>query len=141
MQTQGHNIRTYTEYIMARAKSFGSTRIDYVRNGEGRLKRLSVDKGLLRETEQVQDQIHALLQCDFLSSEPENEITLTAFRLLTMDLLALFHVMNEGTINVLGPYALRPPRERNARLIARRALLRNVAYRRGTCIEDLPHVL
>jgi phosphatidylinositol-binding clathrin assembly protein len=34
--------------------------------------------------------------------EPENEITLTAFRLLTMDLLALFHVMNEGTINVLG---------------------------------------
>lgn len=104
VQTQGHNIRTYTEYIMARAKSFGSTRIDYVRNGEGRLKRLSVDKGLLRETEQVQDQIHALLQCDFLSSEPENEITLTAFRLLTMDLLALFHVMNEGTINVLEHY-------------------------------------
>lgn len=34
--------------------------------------------------------------------EPENEITLTAFRLLTMDLLVLFHVMNEGTINVLG---------------------------------------
>ncbi|GME65915.1 ENTH/VHS domain-containing protein [Neofusicoccum parvum] len=104
VQTQGHNIRTYTEYIVARAKSFGSTRIDYVRNGEGRLKRLSVDKGLLRETEQVQDQIHALLQCDFLSQEPENEITLTAFRLLTMDLLALFHVMNEGTINVLEHY-------------------------------------
>ncbi|KAH7048348.1 ANTH domain-containing protein [Macrophomina phaseolina] len=104
VQTQGHNIRTYTEYIVARAKSFGSTRIDYVRNGEGRLKRLSVEKGLLRETEQVQDQIHALLQCDFLSQEPENEITLTAFRLLTMDLLALFHVMNEGTINVLEHY-------------------------------------
>lgn len=34
--------------------------------------------------------------------EPENEITLTAFRLLTMDLLVLFHVMNEGTINILG---------------------------------------
>ena len=34
--------------------------------------------------------------------EPENEITLTAFRLLTMDLLVLFHVMNEGTINLLG---------------------------------------
>ena len=37
-----------------------------------------------------------------LSHEPENEITLTAYRLLTMDLLTLFHVMNEGTINVLG---------------------------------------
>jgi hypothetical protein len=34
--------------------------------------------------------------------EPENEITLTAFRLLTMDLLVLFHVLNEGTINILG---------------------------------------
>ena len=39
-----------------------------------------------------------------LSREPENEITLTAFRLLTMDLLILYHVMNEGTINVLGSY-------------------------------------
>ncbi|KKY15239.1 putative enth domain protein [Diplodia seriata] len=104
VQTQGHNIRAYTEYIVTRAKSFGATRVDYVRSGEGRLKRLSVDKGLLRETEQVQDQIHALLQCDFLSAEPENEITLTAFRLLTMDILALFHVMNEGTINVLEHY-------------------------------------
>lgn len=109
MQTQGHNIRTYTEYILVRAKSFGATRMDYVRNGEGRLKRLSIEKGLLRETEQVQDQIHALLQCDLLSQEPENEITLTAFRLLTMDLLALFHVMNEGTINVLGWYTSRAP--------------------------------
>ena len=36
------------------------------------------------------------------ADEPENEITLTAFRLLTMDLLVLFHVMNEGTINILG---------------------------------------
>jgi hypothetical protein len=36
--------------------------------------------------------------------EPENEITLTAFRLLTMDLLVLFHVSNEGTINILGEY-------------------------------------
>src|SRR5262245_8547480 len=37
-----------------------------------------------------------------MNDEPENEITLFAFRLLTMDLLALFHVMNEGIINVLG---------------------------------------
>lgn len=27
---------------------------------------------------------------------------MTEFRLLTMDLLVLFHVMNEGTINILG---------------------------------------
>lgn len=38
--------------------------MDFVRSGEGRLKRLSVDKGLLRETESVQAQIDALLKCD-----------------------------------------------------------------------------
>lgn len=43
-----------------------------------------------------------LIGLQLLNNEPENEITLTAFRLLTMDLLVLFHVMNEGTINVLG---------------------------------------
>lgn len=37
-----------------------------------------------------------------LTDEVENEITLTAFRLLTLDLLTLYSVMNEGTINVLG---------------------------------------
>lgn len=95
-------------------------KLDWVREGQGRLKRQTIDKGLLRETESVQNQIAALLKCDvmtsrlspyvailttnyqLLSNEPENEISLTAFRLLTMDLLILYHVMNEGTINVLG---------------------------------------
>jgi ANTH domain len=36
------------------------------------------------------------------NNDPDNEITLTAFRLLTLDLLELFKTMNEGTINVLG---------------------------------------
>ncbi len=102
VQTQGHNIRTYSEYLLRRAIEYGATRVDYVRGGEGRLKRLTVDKGLLREAESVQDQIRSLLKCQPFDDEPENEITLTAFRLLTMDLLVLFHVMNEGTINILG---------------------------------------
>ena len=38
----------------------------------------------------------------FLDNEVDNEITLTAFRLLVMDLLVFFHVVNEGVINVLG---------------------------------------
>ncbi|KAI9816012.1 MAG: hypothetical protein M1827_002004 [Pycnora praestabilis] len=101
VQMQGRNIRHYMQYLLERARTYRETKIDYVRGGEGRLKRLSVDKGLLRETESVQSQVHALLKCDVLSNEPENEITLTAFRLLTMDLLVLFHVINEGTINVL----------------------------------------
>lgn len=104
VQVQGRNIRHYHTYLLMRAKSFRDTRLDWVKEGQGRLKRLTVDKGLLRETECVQSQIQALLKCDLLGNEVENEITLTAFRLITMDLLALFHVMNEGTINVLEHY-------------------------------------
>lgn len=63
VQTQGHNIRTYSEYLLRRAIEYGTTRVDYVRGGEGRLKRLSVEKGLLREVESVQEQIRYLLKC------------------------------------------------------------------------------
>ncbi|KAI9878011.1 MAG: hypothetical protein M1830_002169 [Pleopsidium flavum] len=104
VQLQGSNIRHYSEYLLERARSYREIKFDFVRGGQGRLKRQSVDKGLLRETESVQTQIDALLKCDLLTSEPENEITLTAFRLLTMDLLVLYHAMNEGTINVLEHY-------------------------------------
>jgi hypothetical protein len=63
VQTQGHNIRTYSEYLLRRAIEYGTTKVDYVRGGEGRLKRLSIDKGLLREAESVQEQIRYLLKC------------------------------------------------------------------------------
>ncbi|KAA6410137.1 MAG: ANTH-domain-containing [Lasallia pustulata] len=103
-QPQGSNIRHYYSYVLSRAKAYRDTELDWVREGQGRLKRQTIDKGLLRETEIVQSQIAALVKCDLLSAEPENEISLTAFRLLTMDLLVLYHVMNEGTINVLEHY-------------------------------------
>lgn len=64
VQTQGHNIRTYSEYLLHRAIEYGSIRVDYVRGGEGRLKRLNIEKGLLRETESVQEQIRYLLRCE-----------------------------------------------------------------------------
>ncbi|KAK5126565.1 hypothetical protein LTR85_009499 [Meristemomyces frigidus] len=104
VQTQGHNIRRYSEYLLARAQAYAATKCDYVRSGDGRLKRLSIDKGLLRETEVVQDQIKALVKCDLLSNDVENEITLTAFRLLTRDLLDLYNVENEAVMNVLSHY-------------------------------------
>ncbi|KAL1991553.1 hypothetical protein VTN49DRAFT_4861 [Thermomyces lanuginosus] len=114
VQTQGQNIRRYADYFTARIKGFRDTHVDYVRNGPGRLKRLTVDKGLLRETEAVQKQIKALVRCNLVTDEVENEITLCAFRLLTLDLLTLYSVMNEGTINVLEHYfeMSRPDSER-----------------------------
>ncbi|KAI9376715.1 ANTH domain-containing protein [Aspergillus egyptiacus] len=114
VQPQGRNIRRYAAYLLSRAKAFEQTKTDYVRSGQGRMKRLTVEKGLLRETEIVQKQIRELLRCDLLTDEVENEITLTAFRLLTLDLLTLYSVMNEGTINVLEHYfeMSRPDSER-----------------------------
>lgn len=37
-----------------------------------------------------------------MDEDSDNEISLLAFRLLVMDLLVLFHIVNEGVINVLG---------------------------------------
>ncbi|PGH11845.1 hypothetical protein AJ79_04642 [Helicocarpus griseus UAMH5409] len=121
VQAQGANIWRYSEYLTARANAFADTKTDFVRGGQGRLKRLTVNKGLLRETEIVQKQIQALLKCDLLMDEPENEISLTAFRLLTLDLLTLYSVMNEGTINVLEHYfeMSRPDSERALRIYKR----------------------
>lgn len=64
VQTQGQNIRSYAEYLLCRAEQYGATKTDYVRGGEGRFKRLNIEKGLLRETESVQDQIKFLLKCE-----------------------------------------------------------------------------
>ncbi|POR37844.1 ENTH domain-containing protein [Tolypocladium paradoxum] len=103
-QTQGKNIRHYAHYLAERARAYRDTKTDWVRAPESRLEKLSVDKGLLRETEAVQNQLSALLKCDVLESEPENEITIAVFRLLVLDLLSLFQVLNQGLINILGHF-------------------------------------
>lgn len=64
VQVQGSNIRHYSEYLLERARSYEEIKVDFVRGGQGRLKKMSVDKGLLRQTESVQSQIEALLHCD-----------------------------------------------------------------------------
>ncbi|GKT41655.1 ENTH domain-containing protein C19F8.03c [Colletotrichum spaethianum] len=103
-QTQGRNIRHYANYLSSRSKAYRETKCDWVRTKESRLEKLSVDKGLLRETEILQSQISALLKCDVLEGEVENEITVTVFRLLVLDLLALFQALNQGMINILGTF-------------------------------------
>ncbi|KAI3319672.1 ANTH-domain-containing protein [Xylariaceae sp. AK1471] len=102
-QIQGRNIRHYNAYLAERARAYKDTKIDWVRAKETRLESLSVEKGLLRETEVVQRQLSALLKCDVLD-EPENEITITVFRLLVLDLLSLFQVLNQAMINILGHF-------------------------------------
>ncbi|KXX78149.1 Phosphatidylinositol-binding clathrin assembly protein [Madurella mycetomatis] len=103
-QTQGRNIRHYSNYLSERARAYRETKVDWVRAKEPRLEKLSIEKGLLRETEIVQHQLTALLKCDVMDNEPENEITITVFRLLVLDLLALFQALNQGLINILGHF-------------------------------------
>lgn len=63
-QIQGRNIRHYSTYLNERAKAYRDTKVDWVRAKESVLEKLSVEKGLLRETEAVQNQLTALLKCD-----------------------------------------------------------------------------
>lgn len=70
-QTQGRNIRHYATYLNERARAYRDTKCDWVRVKETRLEKLSVDKGLLRETEAVQNQLTALLKCSDVSFSVE----------------------------------------------------------------------
>ncbi|KAK9239647.1 ANTH domain-containing protein [Lipomyces kononenkoae] len=105
----GDIIVRYSKYLQDRVRQYASTKTDYVRHKkdnptQGRLRNLSVEKGLLREVESVQSQIRYLLRCRFLPSDVSDDISLTAFRLLVHDLLALHQAMNEGVMNVLEHY-------------------------------------
>lgn len=62
--TQGKNIRHYANYLSERSRAFRETKTDWVRATEAKLEGLSVEKGLLRQTEIVQRQLAALLKCD-----------------------------------------------------------------------------
>jgi hypothetical protein len=126
---QGGNIRDYGRYLQVRVQAWRELKHDYASqrpNGDqiGRLKKLDVEKGLLREVEGVSRLVGAVLKCKVVPPGPSlcilllhswtlanvkfflgdlsNDITLTAFRLLVSDLLALFQPLNEGVMNVLG---------------------------------------
>lgn len=76
VQTHGKNIRHYSSYLTERARGYRHSKCDFVRGAENRFQKLTVDKGLLRETELVQLQISALLKCDVSCAYPEYKINL-----------------------------------------------------------------
>jgi phosphatidylinositol-binding clathrin assembly protein len=87
-----------------------------------KLRVMTVEKGLLRETKVVQKLLDALVECrvspniclnirfslahitvlKFYLDQLDDELTITALRMLVKDLLILFQAVNEGVINVLG---------------------------------------
>ncbi|KAJ3877063.1 ANTH domain-containing protein [Lentinula edodes] len=69
-----------------------------------KLRVMTVEKGLLRETKAVHRMIDSLVECKFYLDDLEDELTTTALRMLVKDLLILFQAGNEGVINVLEHY-------------------------------------
>ncbi|THU91532.1 ANTH-domain-containing protein [Dendrothele bispora CBS 962.96] len=69
-----------------------------------KLRIMTVEKGLLRETKAVHRMIDTLVECRFYLDDLEDELTTTALRMLVKDLLILFQAGNEGVINVLEHY-------------------------------------
>ncbi|KAG6813864.1 hypothetical protein H0H92_006271 [Tricholoma furcatifolium] len=69
-----------------------------------KLRVMTVEKGLLRETKAVHRMIDALVECRFYLDNLEDELSITALQMLVKDLLILFQAGNEGVINVLEHY-------------------------------------
>ncbi|EPT01060.1 hypothetical protein FOMPIDRAFT_1036411 [Fomitopsis schrenkii] len=89
----------------SRIREIPSTGVQRSKTLAGRkLRVMTVEKGLLRETKTVQRMIDALLECRFYLDDLDNELNITALRMLVKDLLILFQACNEGVINVLEHY-------------------------------------
>ncbi|KAF8637605.1 hypothetical protein AX17_002674 [Amanita inopinata Kibby_2008] len=69
-----------------------------------KLRSMTVEKGLLRETKIVQRMIDALVECRFYLDNLQDELTITALGMLVKDLLILIQAGNEGVVNVLEHY-------------------------------------
>ncbi|KAF8316773.1 ANTH-domain-containing protein, partial [Clavulina sp. PMI_390] len=69
-----------------------------------KLRVMSVEKGLLRETRLVQAVVDALTGTKFYVDNLEEELNVVALRMLVKDLLILFQAVNEGIINLLEHY-------------------------------------
>ncbi|CAO3627259.1 unnamed protein product [Cunninghamella blakesleeana] len=102
------NIYLYTAYLQQKVEAFRELKIDYVKatmgNKVGRLRRLSIKDGLLKETTVLQKQLGSLLKCNFVLDDVDNTISVFAFRLVVEDLLILFQAINEGVVNILEHY-------------------------------------
>ncbi|TDL23980.1 ANTH-domain-containing protein [Rickenella mellea] len=98
-------VDTSIEEDRQRARGGGSSGPQRSKTIAGRkLRVMTVEKGLLRETKAVQKMITALLECRFYLDDLEDELNITALRMLVKDLLVLFQAVNEGVINVLEHY-------------------------------------
>ncbi|KAI8890261.1 ANTH-domain-containing protein [Backusella circina FSU 941] len=105
------NIYLYSDYLEQKVAAYRLLHVDYIKNTEdqqgkheSRLRHMTVEGGLLKDTMTLQKQLEALLRCQFVFGDGNNSISLAAFKLVLEDLLLLFQVINESIVNILEHY-------------------------------------
>ncbi|KAG0174936.1 hypothetical protein DFQ28_003640 [Apophysomyces sp. BC1034] len=102
------NIDLYERYLTQKVEAFRDLRKDYIKltatDDPGRLRQMTVSKGLLKDTAVLQKQLAALLKCKFHFDSGNNEISLYAYRLVLEELLTLSQAINEAVVNILEHY-------------------------------------
>lgn len=101
------NISAYGAYLATRIKAYANLKRDVIRDksdrrAANRLRKLSVEQGLLRETREIQRMIAALVETKFFNDDVDDDVSMSALRLLVKDCLVLFQAVNEAVINILG---------------------------------------
>ncbi|TPX33474.1 hypothetical protein SmJEL517_g03635 [Synchytrium microbalum] len=103
---QARNIHAYAAYLEEKTQAYRVVKRDFVHGKDEqteRFKTLSSDQAgaLIEETTLIGQQVNALLGCTFYMDDIDNLVTLQAFRLLLLDMMILFRLLNEGVLRIL----------------------------------------
>ncbi|TKY86412.1 hypothetical protein EX895_004561 [Sporisorium graminicola] len=109
-------LSVYAQYLDERVRAYRELKHDVIRSSDrsrahsngasnsNRLRKLSVEKGLLREVSATQKVASVLMQCSFFLDDLNDDLIMSAFRMTLKDLLAIYTATNEGVINILEHY-------------------------------------
>lgn len=109
-------LAVYARYLDERIEAYSELKHDVIRSSDrsrahsngasnsNRLRKLTVDKGLLREVSTTQKVASVLMQCSFFLDDLNDDLVMSAFRMTLKDLLAIYTAINEGVINILEHY-------------------------------------
>ncbi|KAJ1020727.1 hypothetical protein NDA16_004119 [Ustilago loliicola] len=109
-------LSVYAQYLDERVRAYRDVKHDVIRSSDrsrahsngasnsNRLRKLSVEKGLLREVSTTQKVASVLMQCSFFLDDLNDDLIMSAFRMTLKDLLAIYTAINEGVINILEHY-------------------------------------
>ncbi|PWN46422.1 ANTH-domain-containing protein, partial [Ceraceosorus guamensis] len=159
------SLPSYSLYLDSRVSYYREMHHDVIRSsdaartngGDGggaghRLRRLTVDRGLLREVANAQKVCSRLLDCSFFFDDLNDDMSITALRMALKDLFALYTAINEGMINILEHYfeMSKPDAERaleiykrftrhTEKVVAYLQAARKAAYSLNVAIPNLKH--